>query len=84
MQPPPLDREAANHLAAQVRAALAAAGKYGTTEVLQESSAQHWVVLLVWEDGLDIDTGRHTENTAGRAERAQHDQHEARWDVQDS
>jgi hypothetical protein len=34
--------------------ALAAAGKHGTTEVLQESSGQHWMVLLVWEDGLEV------------------------------
>ncbi|WP_220209384.1 hypothetical protein [Reticulibacter mediterranei] len=49
-----LEYEAATALAAQVMEALAAAGKHGTAEVLQESSGQHWMVLLVWEDGLEV------------------------------
>jgi hypothetical protein len=49
-----LEYEAATTLAAQIMEALAAAGKHGTTEVLQESSGQHWMVLLVWEDGLEV------------------------------
>jgi hypothetical protein len=49
-----LKYEAATALAAQIMDALTAAGKHGTTEVLQEGSGQHWMVLLVWEDGLEV------------------------------